>query len=109
MRFTKNQKIKIGKHTFYVRVTNRAIIEYEELSGDKKMDFSTVGNMLKFFYCIAKAGARDEKKPFDYTYDQFLNLIDEYFSETMEVFNEAMTEVYGNTGEDVEKKKLVSQ
>jgi hypothetical protein len=104
MRFLKNHKVRIGKHSFYVRITNRAIIEYEELSGDKTMNFESTGNMLKFFYCTAKAGALSEKQKFNYSYSQFLDLIDNYFSETMTAFNEVMSEE--SEGQD-EKKKLM--
>ena len=103
MRFLKNHKVKIGKHTFYIRITNRAIIEYEDLSKDKNMDFSSIGNMLKFFYCTAKAGAKSEKVKFEFTYDEFLDMLNDYYAETIESFQKVMMDEVP----EGEKKSLV--
>jgi len=86
-------------------VTNRAILEYEELSGDKNMDFGSTRNMLRFFYCIAKAGARDERKKFDYSYEEFLNIIDDYYAETLSSIAGVLNEEQDPT--DEVKKKLM--
>lgn len=109
MKFINNHTVKIGSREFIIRITNRAIIEYEELSGDKNLDFSAVGNMLKFFYCTAKAGARSEGKTFKHSYNEFLDIIDDYFSETVNNFTAVLNDEYSSNEElsEEEKKKLV--
>lgn len=105
MRFTRNQKIKIGKHEFPIRITNRAILEYEELSKDKHMDLTSVGNTLKFLYCIIKAGCKNERKKFDYDYEQFLEMIDDFYAETMTGVIDILNDEFNNDDLEEDKKK----
>jgi len=95
MELTKLSSFKIGGIEFNVKFTNRSVIDYEALSGESIVmidESSAKGTkkQLMFFYCTAKAGAKAAGKPFDYSFDQFLDLIDDYYAETMLEFSKRL-------------------
>lgn len=82
------KKIQIGEGYFPVKVTQRAIDEFEELSHVGLREFirsvangepGYSSNLSKMFFCAAKAGTRAEKINFEFTYEQFLDATDDYY------------------------------
>ena len=69
--------VKVGTLEFPIKITNRSMIDYEKLSGAPIGSFDSTEKLLQFFYCTAKPGAKSFGKVFDYTFDQFLDLIDD--------------------------------
>jgi hypothetical protein len=95
------KSVKVGDKEFPIMLTNRAMIEYEALSGSSVVSFQSTKELIQFFYCTAKAGAKKTGKEFTYTYDEFLDVIDEFYLDTITNFSEAITEPGG------EEKKLM--
>jgi len=95
MELTKLNSFKIGETTFHVKFTNRSIIDYESIIGESialidEDPKRLTEKQLTFFYCTAKAGAKAAGKDFNYSFDQFLDLVDDYYSETMIQFTNAL-------------------
>ena len=105
MKLAETKKVKIGDLLFSVKITNRVIIEYEALTGGSIMDFKNTESFLKFFYCTAKAGAKSDGVEFKYTFDEFLDAIDDYYIETISGFSKAL---FDEPGGDGKKQKLKS-
>ena len=95
MKLTETKKVRVGDLEFFVRVTNRSMIEYEALTGDSILNLEGTERLLKFFYCTAKAGAKSESREFKYSFDEFLDAIDDYYTETMTNFSKALLEPGG--------------
>ncbi|HLO59823.1 MAG TPA: hypothetical protein VK179_13830 [Bacteroidales bacterium] len=102
MQLLETKKVKIGNTIFPVKVTNRAMIEFESLTGTTIDKLQGTEMICKFFYCTAKAGARSEGKPFDYTFDQFLDQIDDFHDDVILNFPAAIA---GKNDPDPGKKK----
>ena len=90
MELNNTKKFQIGERVFYAKRTNRSIIEYESSFGKKFAEIGTTEEMLQFFFCCAKAGFRSMKEPFDYDYEGFLDLVDDYPNETFQSFMMAL-------------------
>lgn len=90
MKMLKVKKIKVGQTEFHIKLTTRAMIEFEELSGSSIANFSSTGDIIKLFYCTAKAGAKSEKVEFKYSFEEFLDIIDEYPTEAMTEFTKCL-------------------
>jgi hypothetical protein len=92
--------VKVGDKVFPVKITYRARVEYENMTGRPMSEFPEhiIENTAIFFFCTAKAGARE----FKYTYEEFINIIDDHFDELVTNFSRVITE--SNT-EDESKKK----
>ena len=93
--------VKVGTLEFPIKITNRSMIDYEKLSGAPIGSFDSTEKLLQFFYCTAKPGAKSFGKVFDYTFDQFLDLIDDYYTDTIANFTKAMSDLLGS---NVKKK-----
>ena len=96
--------VKIGNIDFpNVKWRTRIVFEYENMTGESYYKIGTkLESQFKLFYCAAKIGSVISTGKFDLTYDQFLELTDEYFNETVLQFTSAL---YEKTSE-VSKKKL---
>lgn len=70
------KEIKVGSITFYIKLTMRAMIEYENLSGGNIASMDTTEKVIMFFYTTAKAGAKAKGVSFEYTFDSFLDYLD---------------------------------
>jgi hypothetical protein len=105
MELNKVDKFSIGDKVFYAKRTNRAIIEYESSFGKKLTDIATTEEMLQFFFCCAKAGFRSMGESFEYSYEQFLDLIDDYPNETFQNFMKAIYKPEAEEEKDLSKKK----
>lgn len=101
MRLLEGKKIRIGKQDFPLRISVRSMIEYEHLAGESVSDMKIgeTEKLVKFFYVIAKAGARSEKKDFKYSYEDFLDMIDDHYLGFI-------TDLYEAVFEKGDKKKV---
>jgi hypothetical protein len=95
MRLLEVKKVKIGEKEFPIKITNRAMIEYEKLSGGSVSAMEGTEDLCQLFYCTAKAGAKSELVEFGYSYEEFLDLIDDYYNDTMINFSKALVEPGG--------------
>lgn len=101
MKLLEVKTIKCGELVFPIKITNRAMIEFEALSGGSITSLEGTEKLMQFFYCIAKAGARSESKEFAYTFDEFMDATDDYYFDIMA----GMTKVLSSTVADKESKK----
>ncbi len=97
MKLAETKKISIAGETFLIRKSNRAIIDYEQLTG--KMEIDNFQEGLVWLFATARAGAKAEKKEFPYqSFDQFLDAIDD----------DTMASVkFSDVVEQGEKKKMM--
>lgn len=102
MKLLEGRDIKVAGTAFPVRISVRAIIEYENLTGESLSDMrgGQTEKLMKFFYVIAKAGARSEKKDFNYSYEEFLDIIDDHYLDFITNLYEAVF----SAGDDEKKK-----
>lgn len=91
MKLTEVKKIKIGDKSFPVKLTQRAMIEYENLTGETIANFKGSERMSQLFFCVAKAGAKAEGREFPYDYEKFLDVIDDY---PLDVLNNFSAVIY---------------
>lgn len=56
---------------------NRAILDFEKMSGKSFNAIDSHTDSLQFMYCSLKAGARKEGKSFSMTFDEFIDYIDQ--------------------------------
>jgi hypothetical protein len=84
--------IKIGDVEFpNVKWRTRLVFEYENFTGLSYYKIGTkIESQFKLFYCAAKVGAAIAGKEFPYTFDQFLEITDDYFNETIVEFTSAL-------------------
>lgn len=106
MKLIKPLTAKVGDMQFPIAITNSAMAEYEELTGESWPSFKSTKLRIKFFYCVAKEGARIEGKEFTYDYDAFWELVNGYY---FEILTSVMPLIYemmpkGKTS-DGEKKR----
>lgn len=104
MKLAEVKSIKVGEKSFPIRVTNRAMIEYENLTGESIVSFKGTERMSKLFYCTAKAGAKAAGHDFKYTYEQFLDTIDDYYLDVITNFSKAIFEEFDASQEEPGKK-----
>jgi hypothetical protein len=99
--------IKIGDIEFpNVKWRSRIVFEYETMTGESYYKIGTkVESQFKLFYCAAKVGSAILNKEFNYTYDQFLDLTDDYYTETINQFTDALYSKVDLITEDKKKAK----
>jgi hypothetical protein len=98
-------RIKFNDVEYVVKKTNKAIIDFEVLAQKKisQLDDSYTDTMT-LFYCFLKAANRDT---FKYTFDQFLDVLDDNM-DSIQVFNDYATSLVKENIKDnnsVKKKK----
>jgi hypothetical protein len=71
MKLLGEKKIKIGDKEYPLKMTYRAMIEYEKLAGHSIDKTESLADVTYLFYCTVRAGGAD------ITYDQFMDLIDD--------------------------------
>jgi hypothetical protein len=105
MNITEAKTIKLGNTEFpNIKWRSRIVFEYEALTGQSYYQIgSSVENQFKLFYCAAKVGSTIAGKEFKLTYEQFLDLTDDYFTETVTAFTSAL---YTEAKTEESKKKL---
>lgn len=106
MNIPEAQTIKIGEAEFpNVKWRSRIVFEYETMTGESYFKATDkTENQFKLFYCAAKIGSRLVGKEFKYTFEQFLDLTDDYFVETFQQFNQAL---FPPGGGDKKKSKVL--
>lgn len=96
--------IKIGDASYPVKLTQRAMIEYEGMTGDGILSFDGTQKMTQLFYCAARAGAKAEGKPFEHTFDEFLDLVDDYPMDILNNFGGGIGELFASSSPATGKK-----
>jgi hypothetical protein len=104
MKLAEVNKVKVGERSFSIKLTNRAMIEYEALTGETMLNLTGSERLVKLFYCTAKAGAKSENHDFKYTYEEFLDLIDDYYLDVLNNFTNAIVGMFGTPEPSDEKK-----
>lgn len=105
MKLLGNKNVKVGDTNFPIKITNRSMIDYEALSGSNISSFEGTEKLIMFFYCTAKAGAKSEGVEFKYTYNEFLDVIDDYYADVMTNFTAALASEQGGVGKKHLPKK----
>jgi predicted polyphosphate/ATP-dependent NAD kinase len=106
MKFLETKEIQVADRKFFIRLTARAIIEYDALTGRNFwVDFGgeeiKTEKLTQLFYTTAKAGAKNKGIKFDYSYDDFLDVIDDH-PEIVAVFFQMIRNP--EEGEQIKKK-----
>lgn len=110
MRLSELKYVKVGDRNFPIKITNRAMMEYESLTGEAVISFKGSERRSKLFYVTAKAGAKSTGEEFNYDYEGFLDVIDDYYAEVLEGFRVIILGLFDSdapedTTEDQSKKK----
>jgi len=93
MKLLEEKSIKIGDKEYPMKMSMRAMIEYEKLSGKTINEITTIEDITFLFYSTIKMGGAK------FTYDEFLDLIDDK-PESLTAFTDAMIV-------ESEKKRIV--
>jgi hypothetical protein len=83
--------VKIGDLEFFIRYSNRALLAHLNRSAKEPDNIETV---LHYFYDLSKIGAKAEGKEFNYSFEEFYDLIDPY-PDAIGKFNEAIVNLFG--------------
>lgn len=94
--------VTVGPVQIPIKFTFRAMIDFEKMTGKSIQEATGTEDIVMLFYCTAKAGAKDMKTSFPYTFDQFLDEVDN-FPESIISFYEAINST--KDGEPEEKKQ----
>jgi hypothetical protein len=84
------KRVKVDDLEFSVFITVRSMIEFRKMTGDSELSFEGTERMVQFFYCTARAGTKLTGKEFNYSFDEFLDIIDPYYKETITNFSQAI-------------------
>ena len=97
---------QVGEEKIPIKLTFRAMIDYESITGHGVQLARTTEEVLILFFCAAKAGSKSIGKEFKYDYEGFLDFIDEH-PESLLNFYESLVD--GNESIDTEVKKKVKK
>lgn len=89
----------VGIEKIPIRFTFRAMMDFENATGKSIQLATSTEDVVRLFYVLAKAGAKDKKVEFIYTFEDFLDLIDNH-PESIVNFYSALS-----NGEEVDEKK----
>lgn len=92
MKLLQTLKVKIGDKVFPIKAGQRALHEYENMSGETFYKCQTSEKRAKLLYCAMKQGARAENKEFAYSYEQFLDLGEDYAFDVIKASNLVLSE-----------------
>jgi hypothetical protein len=92
--------VAVGKDKYPVKLTFRAMIDYETMTGRSVAYATSTEDVTRLLYCAAKAGAKSTGTEFTYDYIGFLDMIDEH-PEALMNFYDALVE-----GDPDEKKQV---
>jgi len=98
--------IKLKEQDYIVKKSFRALMLFEENSGrgiDEMKE--TVNDLLLLFWCMLKA---NNKQTFHYTFDEFIDVIDES-PDSIEIFNNYLLQQAEGTTDTPSEKKIASQ
>jgi hypothetical protein len=85
MKLLQIKDIKIGDQDYPIKMSTRAMINFEEISGHSIATIQTLSDITILFYCTIKAGGATM------TYEQFMDMIDDK-PESIKAFSDAMIE-----------------
>lgn len=85
MKLLETKTIKIGETDYPVKMSLRAMIEFEQISGHSISIIESLQDITIIFYCTVKAGGAA------ITYEQFMDLIDDK-PEALKAFSDVMIE-----------------
>ncbi len=71
MELLKDKIIRIGSKDYPIKLSVRAMIEFESMAGKPLSEMSSIKDVTIIFYCMLKAGGMT------LNYDQFMDLIDD--------------------------------
>jgi hypothetical protein len=94
------KKVTVGDLVFYIRYSNRALLMYMNRISKEPADYD---GLIRYFYDLSKAGAKTEGVEFNYTFEEFGDVIDPW-PEAISNFNKAASELFG--GGDEKKPKV---
>ena len=103
MRLLGIKEVEVGKDKYPIKLSFRAMIEYESITGQSIQAATGTEQIVILFYCAAKAGAKATGSVFAKDYEAFLDIVDNY-PESLISFMEALSEG-SETPED--SKKLI--
>jgi len=91
--------VKINDTDYKLKQSFRCYLLFEEMTGKQISDISTMKDTITFLYCTLKGS---NIKEWNYSFDEFIDLIDEYpeifrkfneLNETISSSNEKKTEI----------------
>jgi len=87
-----NSNITINGEQYPVKMGFRALLDFEEMTGKNANQLGELSTkeMIALFYFGIKAGSRKEAKKFNYDFDGFIDLIEDY-PEIIEQMGSLMT------------------
>lgn len=85
MKLLETKTTKIGDKDYPIKMSLRAMIEFEQLSGHSISQVETLQDITIIFYCTVKAGGSN------LTYEQFMDMIDDK-PEALKAFSDIMIE-----------------
>lgn len=95
----KSIEIELNKEKYTVKLSNRAIIKWEEINN---RSFSTMTNGLNDIYNLFYCCITENNKDFEYEYTEFLDVMDDHTEE----FTKFVKYFKKMTGVKDDKKKL---
>jgi hypothetical protein len=102
LKLLETKYVNIGESKIPIKLTFRAMIDYEKITGESIELAAGTEKVIILFYCAAKAGARSVGQVFEYDYEGFLDYIDEH-PESLFSFYQALNE--GKEAKEIIKKK----
>ena len=100
MNLSEVKKVTIGVTDFYIRYSNRAFATYT----NKKEDADSYDVTIRYFYDLSKAGARTAGVEFNYSFEEFNDILDPD-PNAMTAFYNAITSMMKGEGEEKKQKK----
>jgi hypothetical protein len=102
-------KIKIADQEYLIKKSNRALMEFERVTGKSVFNLDdSYTSLITMFYCILKVN----NQHFSYTLDKFIDLLDNN-QDSIDVFNEFLLKEAENSGiktdQTTTKKKTVKK
>lgn len=76
----KSRKYTVGTEEFLFRANMRANIEFERRTGEPVKPTDNMEKNLLYLYCGTVAGMSKAKLDFTYTFDEFIDLLDDDFA-----------------------------
>lgn len=72
------QVIDINGDRYPIVVGHRALIEFERLSGKPFHTAVTLEDSVLLIYCALRQGAKSMRKEFQFTFEEFIDYVDEH-------------------------------
>ena len=93
----KTKELIIKDEKFYFRPNFRAMIEFEKLAKKPiaQLDDESMIDNSMMLYCGVISGMKKEKKKFELSYDDFIDLVDDNLESIMNLVSEDLPEENG--------------